>query len=352
MSGPKNYRYVLAAARRAQIQLRRAAERAARAQAVIARQEAQRLKAEREAQRAQEQRAKVRQQHAERANSRRMKVSEDLARERLANQHRDSIRRKSNLSRLEQAKASRKNQGEHTDGAELIADTPKSLVSNQETLSAPSVPEDELEELEISSDELSGVEDISTILQWREELAVDEDVKQYLANESGEWNRKAEVILSAYLSGANVPPAVSSAKDIVQEAQALHNQAGSLREQFNTRNELLADMISSLQETGFFVSDPQYEDSANPCGAVILRATRGGQSVVASIDLTDTIKSVWNGIEDNQCKDAFFRYVDQMKLKGVVVEPERADLRDRPQLLQVDAKLLPRGNREPSENQS
>ena len=97
-----------------------------------------------------------------------------------------------------------------------------------------------------------------------------------------------------------------------------------------------------MKEIGFFVHDPQYENPADPTGPVIIKAVRGDEEVTTSVDLSETIKSVWNGLADERCKDSFFDYVEQMKAKGVEVKPHREDLRDRPILKQKGANELPR----------
>jgi hypothetical protein len=105
---------------------------------------------------------------------------------------------------------------------------------------------------------------------------------------------------------------------------------------------LLGDVIASLQEIGFFVSDPYYENPDDPSGPVVIKAARGSETVTASVDLSEMVRSVWGGVEDERCKDAFFEYVDRMKDKDVEVTPTRADLRERPILKQQGAKDLPR----------
>ncbi len=99
---------------------------------------------------------------------------------------------------------------------------------------------------------------------------------------------------------------------------------------FNTRNELVSDIIDSLKEVGFVVDDPQFADPANPSGVVLLVANRGSERMEASIDLSDEIHSTWNNLSEEHCKTAFFDYVDAMSSKGVKVKPHREDLQNRP----------------------
>jgi hypothetical protein len=130
-------------------------------------------------------------------------------------------------------------------------------------------------------------------------------------------------------------------EELLARAEQMNKEAGETQEAYATRNELLSDVVESLQEIGFFVGDPQFEDPNNPAGPVSLKATRGSEEISASIDLTDTVRSTWDGEAGEHCKQAFFQYVDQMKSRGIEVKPTRADLQDRPELKQKGARSLP-----------
>jgi hypothetical protein len=181
---------------------------------------------------------------------------------------------------------------------------------------------------------------ITQIAQWQSELEQDEDVLTYQASEAQSWRLRAQQFLEDFESGKTVA-GEDAVRDLIHDATRIHDQAGEVKGKFATRNELIRDVVSSLEEIGFFVADPYFESADTPCGPVIVRAVRGSESMTASIDLSDTIKSVWDGIPDETCKDAFFGYLEKMGQKGVTIEPFRADLQIPPILLRKGAKDLP-----------
>ncbi len=168
---------------------------------------------------------------------------------------------------------------------------------------------------------------------WREVLAGDQAVSDFAAADAAAWAARA--------AAATGPEADA----LLAEAQAIHDRAGTLKGQFDARNELLAAVIASFHEIGFHVDEPFFEQPGNPAGAVVLKASSGSDTVESTIDLSDHIRTVWGGAESDHCKDSFFDFARKMKDRGLDVKADRADLQDRPTLLQKSANELPQAGR-------
>ena len=196
--------------------------------------------------------------------------------------------------------------------------------ASEKTNTPPAAPVEAVAEVAATDDS----EQRAVIDGWTTALSADTAVTAFAAAEREAWtNRVGE---------ANADLAALAA-----EGQAIHDRAGETQARFDTPNELLRDVIASLQEIGYFVSDPQLADPNDPAGPVVLKATCGSETVTTTVDLSDAIKSVWDGQELEHCKGTFFDYMDAMKARGVSVEPERADLRERPILKQKGMNELP-----------
>lgn len=180
-------------------------------------------------------------------------------------------------------------------------------------------------------------EKASFLQGWSEALAEDASVATFAVNERTNWQQRVEAL------GKALPPDFAQQADaLAAEAKTLHLQAGEIQLQFDARNQLLTDIIQSMKEIGYFVSDPYFVDPDDPTSSVVLKATCGSQVITTAVDLRSMVKSIWDGQEHEGCKEAFFDYVDAMKLRGVEVDPEREDLRERPVLKQKGANELPR----------
>lgn len=182
---------------------------------------------------------------------------------------------------------------------------------------------------------------LESLLAWQPVLAEDTAVRDFNATAAQEWVAKAQAVVSTANDDVDPHSQLQKSQTLLAEAEQIHQKAGELQAKFVTRNELLQDMIASLQQIGFFVSDPVLENPADPAGLVRLTASRGSENVTASIDLAETVQSIWNGIEAENCKSTFFQYVDQMKSRGLEVQPDRDDLRDRPALKQKGEMVIP-----------
>lgn len=176
-----------------------------------------------------------------------------------------------------------------------------------------------------------------TLQGWSAALAVDEVVQTFVAADSAAWQKRVQAVATETQG-----PIDASIDKLLAEAQALHDRAGDLKTRFDTRNELLRDVIASMQGLGYFVSDPQFADPSDPSSPVVLKAVCGSEVVTTTVDLSSMVKSVWDGQEHEHCKGEFHDFMEAMKSRGVEVTPEREDLRRRPVLKQKGANELPR----------
>lgn len=182
---------------------------------------------------------------------------------------------------------------------------------------------------------------IRQIVCWQEELQCDEAVIHFCRERANVWQSEAQTALEEHGHGQVNDVVLQKCQDLLKRGEAISKEAENTQAAYATRNELLSDVLASLQEIGFFVSDPQFENPNDPAGPVSIKATRGSEEISASIDLSDSVRSTWDGVSGEHCKDAFFEYVDQMKARGIEVKPTRADLQDRPELKQKGARSLP-----------
>lgn len=319
MSGPKDYEFVFTAARLAEIESRRAREHEARQSRTLARLQARRQQAI---------------AAARKATARRLAIAHELAAQRKA------VKKSEDLQQAREQLTTQSTESRPKDDHSPASIRPAAMVNDSE----PQLAQDQKRSPGAGGDGKATESLIADIAQWQNELAQDEEVLAYQGHEAQNWATRAKQFMSEFESGDS-SAGEQTAQRLILDARQIHAQAGELRGQFATRNELLRDVVSSLEEIGFFVADPYFENADNPAGAVIVRATRGSETMTASIDLSDTIKSVWDGIPDETCKEAFFDYVEGMARKGVKIEPLRADLHSRPALLRKGAKDLPTDGR-------
>jgi hypothetical protein len=190
-------------------------------------------------------------------------------------------------------------------------------------------------------DETNANEAIFDILQWKDLLSSDSDVSEFERPNLESWTSDCDHLLDG-LSSSPCRDLREHANSLVDRAKQLHLSAGEKASKFNTRNELLNDIIASLKEIGFLVTDPRFDNPQDPGGTVVLVAMRGNERMEAKIDLSNQIKSTWNEISEEHCKSSFFQYVDAMSARSVEVKPDRDDLQARPERIQVNAKSLPR----------
>jgi hypothetical protein len=393
MSGPKDFTIIFAAARRLEIQARRAAERAARKAAAEARlAEQRRLAEERMAEM-----AALRAAAQAEARKRSLAAQADLAAQRETAARRTAAR----LASAQKAAQRQHAAGSHTDSAlpdPIVEESTEPVAEGADT-PAPSeiaraaattysvindlnaLPDGHAQSVaarlsaslnamaesgETDADVTKQVEQIRNeaktehiaaldratrvpdlirqVVCWQEELQHDEAVVHFCREEARVWQVEAQSTLEDHERGQSNDAVLQKCQDLLTRVEHMTKHAEVTQGAYATRNELLADVIASLQEIGFFVCDPHFENPNDPAGPVTISASRGGEEISASIDLSDTVRSTWDGIAGEHCKDAFFDYVDQMKARGVEVKPTRADLQDRPELKQKSARSLPQSD--------
>ncbi|EMI24607.1 hypothetical protein [Rhodopirellula europaea] len=185
-------------------------------------------------------------------------------------------------------------------------------------------------------------EQMQTILQWQETLAGGEEVQNFLAMELDRWQSSSNELVEQLSQAPASEDNLRRLQELAAQAEQMEQSAGEISDRFYVRNEVMSDIIGSLKEIGFFVQDPSYADPDRPDGAVIIRASRGDQTMMTEVDLDKTVRSDWQGIHGEYCTDGFFEYVKAMSDRGVEITPNDPALK--PRLLQEGAKDLPGQN--------
>lgn len=359
MSGPKDYVIVFSALRLAEIAARRAAEEQARASARRLRQQQTREQLDRMQQTAAEQRAVAAQKamesvHAELDALRRQHASRRSQAEQASAPQAEHQRPKSDEALLAQLESARSALAVVDDAIDCSNDAVRRGMEEEVRALAGATDDAEaprrVKQLLESAQRLAGNaqrlaprwhEGLSALQACEQDLVADTAVAQFVSAGSEQWRKVAESFRAAPQVLADWEQRLTELEQHVSAGQELLRQAAELQSKFHTRNELLADVIASLQEIGFFVSDPQYQDARDPAGAVIVKATRGSESISTVVDLSETVRTTWNGQTDEGCAESFFDYVDRMNQKGVGISALRDDLRARPKLREAGAKELP-----------
>ncbi len=181
---------------------------------------------------------------------------------------------------------------------------------------------------------------VEETLTWKSELEQDQDVVDFHSVEAKQWDTQCRSLLDSK-NELDIEQFELQARNLIDQAKEIHANAGQTACKFESRNELVSDIIASLKEVGFVVADPRFSDPQNPSADVLLVATKGSERVEASINLNDEVQSTWDNVTEEHCKTSFFDYVDAMAAKGMTVSPDREDLRTRPITKQQGAKDLP-----------
>jgi hypothetical protein len=135
--------------------------------------------------------------------------------------------------------------------------------------------------------------------------------------------------------------ATENLRRLISQSRALVTESLTKESNFEVRNKLLQTTINALQSLGFFVSDPEYANPADPLGNVALTATRGAERVVLSVPLVGDVQSDWQGVPEEPCKGDFFTFLDKLEEGGFPCKPTRPDLQERPKLIRKGEKQLP-----------
>ncbi len=182
---------------------------------------------------------------------------------------------------------------------------------------------------------------LQKLAEWSEILAEDSEVQTFQNEEYAQWKQESDRLLNNPDSSKPVKELLLAAQESVARSEEVFNATTELKSKFTARNELLKNIMDSLKEVGFYVTNPSYTDEKNPESAVVIKASKGGEEMTTWVDLSEHVRSHWKESEQAGCKESFFEFVDAMKNHGVEITPDRADLQDRPQLKQKGAKDLP-----------
>ena len=154
-------------------------------------------------------------------------------------------------------------------------------------------------------------------------------------------DKYAKATAAPNLLGDGPEKAAESLRRLAAQSRSLVTESLTKESNFDVRNKLLQTTIDALQSLGFFVSDPEYANPADPLGNVALTATRGSERVVLSVPLVGDVQSDWQGVPEEPCKGDFFAFLDKLEEGGFPCKPTRPDLQERPKLIRKGEKQLP-----------
>jgi hypothetical protein len=173
-------------------------------------------------------------------------------------------------------------------------------------------------------------------------LGKEKSVQAYSAPQLAQLKERHQAILnSPELFKAGPADAIAKLRGVIEDTLAIRTESLTRESTFEVRNKLLSTTIQALKGLGFFVSDPEFANAADPLGNVILTATRGAERVVLSVPLQGDVQSDWQGVAEGPCKDGFFEFLDKLEAGGFPCKPTRPDLQQRPTLIRKGAKSLP-----------
>ena len=138
---------------------------------------------------------------------------------------------------------------------------------------------------------------------------------------------------------------VERAEQLIAQSESIATQAYELAKKREEREYLLKAINESLQAAGYFTDPPVVPDGGGAAGPVTLVAHKAGKEVTVLVPMGEgLIKSVWDGFAGEHCVDSFIDYVEEMRKRGLSVNPARADIADRPRLREAGRKDLPRSD--------
>ena len=173
-------------------------------------------------------------------------------------------------------------------------------------------------------------------------LGNEKAIRTFSAHQLAEIKERHKAILnSPELFKAGPADAIAKLQRLIEDTLSLRTESLTRESTFEVRNKLLSTTIEALKSLGFFVSDPEFANAADPLGNVILTANRGAERVVLSVPLQGDVQSDWQGVAEGPCKDGFFEFMDKLEDGGFPCKPTRPDLQQRPILIRKGAKSLP-----------
>ena len=215
---------------------------------------------------------------------------------------------------------------------ETIHQAPEGHSQTQPT-PPPAIVEDESVVAEALAEMLSSLEARATALKQ------DATISWACQKEIAEWDASRQA-----LAGVKPDRSVAEqAEQLIAKSESIATQAYELAKKREEREYLLKAINESLQAAGYFTDPPAVSPSGSLSEPVTLVARKAGKEVTVLVPMGEgLIKSVWDGFAGEHCVDSFIDYVEEMRKRGLAVNPTRTDIADRPKLREAGRKDLPR----------
>lgn len=165
--------------------------------------------------------------------------------------------------------------------------------------------------------------------QWQQSLTDSEETKSFGGDRYETWKSDVEQLFGGVAQQRATRQSLQRIQQAVVEAESIEQASGQVADQYQSRNEVMVDIMESLKEIGFFVQNPEFADASDPSGSVVIRAQRGNQLMTAEVDLDSRVRSDWQGIHGEHCTGAFFEYVKAMGDRGIEITPDDPALKPR-----------------------
>lgn len=215
---------------------------------------------------------------------------------------------------------------------ETIHQAPEGHSQTQPT-SPPATVEDESVVAEALAEMLGALEARATAMKQ------DATITWACQEEIAEWDARRQAL-------AGVKPdrgVAEQAEQLIAQSESIATQAYELAKKREEREYLLKAITESLQAAGYFTDTPAASRSGSLSEPVTLVARKAGKEVTVLVPMGEgLIKSVWDGFAGEHCVDSFIDYIDEMRKRGLAVNPTRTDIADRPKLREAGRKDLPR----------
>ena len=160
---------------------------------------------------------------------------------------------------------------------------------------------------------------VDLLIRWQDNLRRSEESQTFASSRCSQWSSMVELIVHELKSRSATSEILNQVESAILDAESIASEAGEIADMFHARNSVITDIIESMKELGFFVQDPAFANVDQPGGAVVIQASRGGQTMTAQVDLNAQVQSEWQGVNGNYCTDAFFDYVKAMDKRGVEI---------------------------------
>ena len=215
---------------------------------------------------------------------------------------------------------------------DTVAQAPE-VHSHTQASTPPVSAEDASTVAEALAEMLSSLEARATALKQ------DATISWACQKEIAEWDASRQA-----LAGVKPDRSVAEqAEQLIAKSESIATQAYELAKKREEREYLLKAINESLQAAGYFTDPPAVSPSGSLSEPVTLVARKAGKEVTVLVPMGEgLIKSVWDGFAGEHCVDSFIDYVEEMRKRGLAVNPTRTDIADRPKLREAGRKDLPR----------